>query len=411
MAQANEEYKETVSCEDLDYGCAHLTAKDFGQCRNQLSGIVVVPFDQSKAKGVGYNFSVSEMIYSITRKKLVPICRDTNETYFYLRPHETVLALSYEYLKVDEHIAGGFHSRVRMTAQGVGSTSTTLDPGWNGMLLFSFNNPTKKKIKFLLSTREDGAVKQHTALTLVAWRTKRPGQEDDQAKRKKSGSLRLDNPPMRIDIWKELTAKPLRLFGNREYQKFSKLIASLSSFQGDPQQNAAWAEPVLEALTELSVAISSLRDGQAIQTALIRIRNLQKLPDFLGARLEQLTECIEADPAELEKLVEYCSADEYQKKIDLARREIQYLEMCVQIDQIHKLIADHVPTSWHKNVPAFLWQLFVKNLGVILATAYFFLLIYIGSSFDDGEYWMELALAFVPLILSVLGTILLGRDQ
>lgn len=132
---------------NLRYGRAHLVAKDIEECRNSLEGLIIAPYDPAKARGIGYNLSLSEMIYSITRKRLVPICREDQETFFYLHPNETVLALSHEHLIVDDSIAGSFHSRVRMAAQGIGSISTTLDPGWKGMLMFSINNPTKNKIK------------------------------------------------------------------------------------------------------------------------------------------------------------------------------------------------------------------------------------------------------------------------
>lgn len=96
----------------------HLTAIDIDNYREQLTDIVIAPYDKNKAKGAGYNFSLSEMIYSITKRKLIPVVREKNETYFYLHPHETVLALSYEYLKVSKEVSGTFHSRVRLTAAG-----------------------------------------------------------------------------------------------------------------------------------------------------------------------------------------------------------------------------------------------------------------------------------------------------
>ena len=395
--------------EHLDFGCAHLTAHDFVQCRDELSGIVVAPFDQSKAKGVGYNFSLSEMIYSLKRKRLVPICRDAHETYFYLRPHETVLALSYEYLKVDNYIAGSFHSRVRMNADGIGSTSTTLDPGWKGMLLFTLNNPMHRKIKVVLSPREDGVVQQHSVVTLVAWRTKNPGSKKDGDPDRQL-SLHLDNPAMRIDIWSDLTAKPLRLFRNKEYQRFSSLVNSLSPVETKPLQNAGWTEELKKTLTELNVAVETRNDAHAIRAALIRIQNIENLPDTLSTRLNKLTACLEenvdGNPFSLE---EHCSKPEYRKLIELSKREIQYLELSEQICQIHALISSQVPTAWRKNTLPYLWHLFKKNLGVILSVVYFFFLVRFGQINIHPDFWKDLVLGFMPILVSVITVILFDR--
>lgn len=387
-----------------DCGNAHLTSKDFVQCREALSGIVVAPFDPSKAKGVGYNFSLSEMIYSVTQKRLVPICRDAHETYFYLQPHDTILALSYEYLKVDDYIAGDFHSRVRMSALGVGSTSTTLDPGWKGMLLFSLNNPTKKKIKILLSTRADGVVRQHPVLTLVSWRIVKPTAESDADGSNEYLSLHLDNPPMRIDIWSELAAKPLRLFRNREYQQFAKLVESLSPFKANPSQHVSWAEPLRTMLTDLSVAIEAQKDETAIRTALIQIQSVEEIPESMNKRLKCLTACMDtnSEDSDNKNLLTYCSQSHYQKMLELANREIQYLVLCDQIEQIHDMISKQVPTSWRKNVLANIWHHFMRNIGILLATIYFVFLLSFGQTVVNSEYWMQLALAFVPYIVSVI---------
>ena len=54
---------------NLRYGRAHLVAKDIEECRNSLEGLIIAPYDPAKARGIGYNLSLSEMIYSITRKE------------------------------------------------------------------------------------------------------------------------------------------------------------------------------------------------------------------------------------------------------------------------------------------------------------------------------------------------------
>lgn len=74
--------KSTETSLSEDYGQVHLTSKEIIRCRKELRGLIIAPFDKSKAKGVGYNLSLSEMIYSISRKRLVPICREVQETFF-----------------------------------------------------------------------------------------------------------------------------------------------------------------------------------------------------------------------------------------------------------------------------------------------------------------------------------------
>ena len=48
---------------------SHLTVQEIERCREQLSDLIIAPFDPAHAKGVGYNLSSSEMIYSITRSR------------------------------------------------------------------------------------------------------------------------------------------------------------------------------------------------------------------------------------------------------------------------------------------------------------------------------------------------------
>ena len=48
---------------NLRYGRAHLVAKDIEECRNSLEGLIIAPYDPAKARGIGYNLSLSEMIY------------------------------------------------------------------------------------------------------------------------------------------------------------------------------------------------------------------------------------------------------------------------------------------------------------------------------------------------------------
>lgn len=369
----------------------HLTAKEISACREQLTDLIIAPFDEAKAKGIGYNLALSEMIYSITRNRLVPICREAQETFFYLRPHETILALSHEYIKVTDKIAGSFHSRVRMTAQGVGSTSTTLDPGWKGMLLFSLNNPTRKKIKILISTRVDGASKTNAVVTLVACRT--AGDNAAQAPADQL-PLHLDNPPMRIDIWSELTAKPLRLFHNRDYQHFCRLVESLSPFASQPSQEIWWLDDVSSLLTQLRVAIDAQQSEAEIRAALIRMEDIHDLPHDVQKRLHKLTAALHQDV----DILNFCRQPAYQSAIQLADREVQYQLLCDQVAQIHARISAQVPISWHKNKFANFFHRILKNAALIAATLVSVVLVL--RYVNEPDFWFAFAASLLPLIIS-----------
>lgn len=383
----------------IDYGQAHLTAQDIEKCRNKLEDLIIAPYDSSKAKGTGYNLSLSEMIYSITRNRLVPICRDSREIYFFLQPNETILALSYEYIKTSNNIAGAFHSRVRVTAQGIGNISTTLDPGWNGMLLFSLNNPTRKKIKVIITSRVEGMMKPNPVITLIPWRTVDYQKNSSYVSDLK---LNLDNPPMRIDIWAELASKPLRIFRNRQYQEFCCLVSSISNFQIKNLDEYKWTDELLGLLIELEIGIK-IKKEKKIKEILIRIKKYMQQNDTVSNHISILTAALN-----FSDIVNYCDCTEYLSQIELFRREIQYQLLCGQVEQIHSIVKKHVPTSWRKNVLANIWHFIFKNLGFITLTIISVFLISYGKNVDDSEYWSKLVLTLAPLAISIAYSMLSG---
>lgn len=171
-------------------GGGPLLAEDYRKARKEVSDIVIAPFDENKAKGVGYNLAASMLVYSVNKKQLVKVKENDREVYIEIAPHDTVLTLSHEYLVVDGDIAGTFHSKVRCSAMGLGNVSTTLDPNWRGKLLFSLNNPTKRKIKLVIEEKNDGARKAVGLITMVLYRI--AGKEEHITAKE----LHLDNPPM-----------------------------------------------------------------------------------------------------------------------------------------------------------------------------------------------------------------------
>lgn len=176
-------------------GGGPLLAEDYRKARKEVSDIVIAPFDENKAKGVGYNLAASMLVYSVNKKRLVKVKENDREVYIEIAPHDTVLTLSHEYLVVDGDIAGTFHSKVRCSAMGLGNVSTTLDPNWRGKLLFSLNNPTKRKIKLVIEEKNDGDRKAVGLITMVLYRI--AGKEEHITAKE----LHLDNPPMRTDIY------------------------------------------------------------------------------------------------------------------------------------------------------------------------------------------------------------------
>lgn len=385
----------------LEYGHAHLTAIDIEHYRENLTDVVIAPFEYSKSKGVGYNFSLSELIFSINKNRLIPICRKENETYFYLRPRETVLSLSYEYIKVSDNIAGSFHSRVRTTAQGIGSISTTLDPGWSGMLLFSLNNPTNKRIKVVLTSRTDGITKRQAVSTLIAWRTL-----NNHAKQIE---LSLDNPPMRTDIWSELAAKPLKLFANKQYQKFRNLVNEIAAFKPTASASILWEKDLSNLLTALDTAFFVKKSDTEVKTILYCVKDLKNLPYEIEKRVDALLHANNSEASDEIDIFGFNIDDfnqqqreDYQNRIQLAKREVDYQVLCDQISQIHDLISKKVPTSWKTNFWANVWNQLIKNLGGIIATLICYFIIFYGHSLNDTNFWGKLLISLAPTAISII---------
>ena len=82
-------------------GGGPLLAEDYRKARKEVSDIVIAPFDENKAKGVGYNLAASMLVYSVNKKRLEKVKENDREVYIEIAPHDTVLTLSHEYLVVD----------------------------------------------------------------------------------------------------------------------------------------------------------------------------------------------------------------------------------------------------------------------------------------------------------------------
>ncbi|MFT5699804.1 MAG: deoxycytidine triphosphate deaminase [Desulforhopalus sp.] len=180
--------------------------------------IVITPFENTRLSPVGYNLSFTRFLYSVNNNLLLKIEKDdiTKENYCYVPPNDTVLVLTNEAVWVSENIAGTFHSKVGIVSKGFGHIGTTLDPNWEGPLLISINNPTKKKIKLVVSSEVRGLQKYKSFATLIFYRMVSPSKGVH------------DNLPSRIDILKD---KKASLAKKRRYKDLIDIIDKILNFE------------------------------------------------------------------------------------------------------------------------------------------------------------------------------------
>lgn len=170
--------------------------------------IIIHPFQERNLTPVGYNFSYSSFIVSLSKSNFVTLVDDekTGELYFDLRPSETVLILTKETVSVSANIGGTFHSKVSLVTRGLGHVSTTLDPGWQGQLLVPLNNPTNRKVRVYLKEmvyneeKKTSELIENTFLTLVFY------------KAQEGASDKSTNKPARIELLESIikTKQPSR---------------------------------------------------------------------------------------------------------------------------------------------------------------------------------------------------------
>lgn len=134
--------------------------------------IQIYPYETQNMTGIGYNLSATNFAFSINQGILLTVYSRTTSIgekhYVIIPPNDTVLFFSKEFIKVNNRIAGTFHSKVGRVCQGVGHISTTLDPTWQGQLIISINNPTATSIKFDLDE------KSGNIFTLLFYRFRTP---------------------------------------------------------------------------------------------------------------------------------------------------------------------------------------------------------------------------------------------
>ena len=116
--------------------------------------IVIKPYDINSLKNASYDISPTIIAMSTKLGMLETVYRDKkypHQFYIYVKPNDSILMVSKEFIKLPQYISGYVVSRVSKIMYGFGHISTSIDPSWEGALLIGLNNPTKKPIKVYVS--------------------------------------------------------------------------------------------------------------------------------------------------------------------------------------------------------------------------------------------------------------------
>ncbi|KAA0544642.1 hypothetical protein FZW96_19735 [Bacillus sp. BGMRC 2118] len=221
--------------------------------------ILIHPFEEGNLTPVGYNLTPSDFILSINSHLLVEIYFNNDEKYCYIEPNDTVVIMTREALKVGKDLAGTFHSRVSLVSRGLGHISTTLDPLWQGPLLISLNNPTKKRIKLILAK----VVKENEHEKLIKWRRRLKGSKIKNISFEYSAFVTLmftrtitpatkrhNNPSGRFDLLNKIVSSPLKrnfFFSGKRHAhsiKLKEMIESIGSIEFISNKNSEQSDNI-----------------------------------------------------------------------------------------------------------------------------------------------------------------------
>lgn len=387
-----------------------LTSFDIKQCRESLDDLVIAPFDKAQAKGIGYNIAASDLFYSLKKSMPLKICHDDSGSYAVINPNDTVLVLSYEYLKTNDFVAGTFHSKVRGAASGLGNVSTTLDPNWKGMLLISINNPTSSKIKVPITIKKDGKTERCSLLTLVPFRNTCPPEKDGE-----TWSFHLDNPPMRADIWSDLIDKPNRWFHNKKYKKFQSFIQKMINFSPEENDVTNMLKEILNKVTQLEVALKAEYSLPDVKKSLFELQQmiLKDYP-YLKKKYDKMKKEInnKENGIDIEDCLEKAKSGDNASTIAInelvdpllksLRDECEYLILCDEVEQIHKYVSHNVETWWkYGKLKTFLNDYVLANLAAIIASAFILIALFLGNNFfGTDSLALKIIVAIVPTLLS-----------
>ncbi len=308
------------------------TTEDIKKFRKELDTVIIAPYNENQVKGVGYNLTASNMIYSLSKHKLLKIQDSKEGKFFYLSAHDTALILTNEYFDVSNNVAGSFYSRVRRVSEGLGQISTTLDPGWKGMFLISLNNSTNKTIKVQISSKSEGQENKIGIATVVLTGTvNKNGFIDD--------NINLDNPAMRIDILKELVNTERVIFNKYKHNSFKSLVNQLDTFTPEANPIHDYINKIKKELEDIDNALMYEKDPSVVK------KHINSLNWFSYEENQELKR-------KINELNEYLTIDNYQiiddkskeikEKIDKLKKECDYILLCENVSQIHSLIDGHI---------------------------------------------------------------------
>jgi len=213
----------------------------------------------------GFNFSFTRFVVSLRDSRLYPIYLreklDINELYFTINSGDTALTLTFESIWVSRNIAGTFHAKVKSVSCGLGSISTTLDPGWQGQLLIAINNPNSFPIDVVIGTIDKNKevnidnIKFNSFITLCLYRLKTPS------------DINSDNDNARL----QLLSKALEGTKDENSKEIVEIISSMLKEQGFFDMNQG-SNPSSKALADFeSKHASLLRRLDQIQPPVIKL--------------------------------------------------------------------------------------------------------------------------------------------
>ena len=393
-----------------------LTAQDLNTCRQELKDIIIAPFDSNKCKGIGYNLSPTEFCYSVRKKRLLKVHKTDNEVYVLIPPHDTVLTISNEYLKVSSELAGCFLSRVRPVTSGLGNISTTLDPGWNGMLLLPISNPSSKRVKLVIKTQNDDKLEPVAIVTMLLWRT-----NSSRTLKSTDGAFtfKLDNPPMRTDIWDSLASGPPSLLHSKRNKLFKASIGEMKEYE-KPINVDSYIFQIKALLTTLEQSINhSPVTTNEIRDSLINIYHLFKekeMPNEIVKKIKSLfsndeakaldnyndfNRCLHDIVSELSHNNSY--KDVFANRIQALRDECMYQELCEQVDGIHDIISNRIKRHWNKGKAAALWERYIKpHIGGIVATVILMVIFFSGLFSTPADFVYKIMISLVPVLTTLI---------
>lgn len=393
--------------------CELLIADDYKRARKDVSDIVIAPFDEKKAKGVGYNLAPSMLAYSVNKKRLLKIKENEKEVYVEIPPQDTLLTLSREYLVVSENIAGTFHSKVRSSAMGLGSVSTTLDPGWSGKLLFAINNPTKKKIKLTIEEKSSGNRNSVGLVTMVLNRICIKN-SDDKDKEKtgneqssiKLGDLQLDNPPMRTDIWQDLTERPAGIHNAAEYERFQKIINDITEFKAPKGEYHAQMQKIIDIVIRVRQDVLMKKSLGEIRAEIIPLEEV--ITNSKDPRTKELKDKFKQWKTQLEGAtqLEELHNQASQEIEEGILKECHYLMLCEEVRLQDEFIRNRIKRYWGGEGLTFVWKKLTtkENIKTFLTSVAIGVCLFVGKA-PISEV-ATLCYASLPVLVSIMAKLI-----